>query len=434
VSEQITSPLPAALPAALPATWHWATTWCASAQGPYPSGNATAQPCLDFAFPDPAQGACDQSFRLIVKPAIWGRLARIRLTNAFGSQTVRFGGIHLGMPSSSAALIPGSNQPVTFGGSSELTLPPGACAWSDPVRLPLVEDPHSPLLRAHKLAVSFHVLGTSGPMTWHAKAMGTSYLTPPGAGAAGHLEDEQSFSYSTTSWFFLDAIDVLAPPDTRVVVAIGDSITDGSASTLNGFDRWPDVLQRRLQAEHGNRVAVLNAGIGGNRIAGPPAYSLAEPFPGGPSMADRLARDVLSLSGVTSVIWAEGTNDFGEMGQASVAQVQQTMTDVVMRLRAALRGVTVVGATNHCVSGASIANHGSPVQEAKRQQLNVFIRSCGLFDVIADFDAATFDAQTGRMRAAFIPDSAVGGAGDGVHPNRTGYLAMAQAVPLEPLL
>ncbi|MFZ4285184.1 GDSL-type esterase/lipase family protein [Variovorax sp. HJSM1_2] len=409
----------------------WATTWCASAQGPYPCGNATAQPCLDFAFPDPACGARDQSFRLIVKPAIWGRLARIRLTNAFGSQAVRFGGLHLGMPSSSAGLIPGSNQPVTFGGSDEFTLAPGAWAWSDPVRLPLVDDADSPLLRAHKLSVSFHVLGTSGPMTWHAKAMGTSYLTPPGAGAAGHLEDEQAFPFSTTSWFFLDAIDVMAPADTRVVVAMGDSITDGSASTLNGFDRWPDVLARRLQAQHGNRVAVLNAGIGGNRIAGPATDVRAEPFAGGPSMAARLERDVLSLSGVTSVIWPEGTNDFSEMGQASVAQVQQTMAEVVARLRAALPGVKVIGATNHSVLGAAIANHGSPTQEAKRRELNTFIREGGLFDAVADFDAATFDARTGRMQAAFIPDSAVGGAGDGVHPNRAGYLAMADAVPLD---
>ncbi len=415
-------------------TPRWATTWCASAHGPYPSGNATAQPCLDFAFPNPAQGARDQSFRLIVKPTIWGRVARIRLTNAFGSQAVRFSGIYLGMPSSSAGLIPGSNQPVTFDGRDELTLAPGTWAWSDPVRLPLVDDADSPLLRAHKLAVSFHVLGTSGPMTWHAKAMGTSYLTPPGAGAAGHLEDEQAFPYSTTSWFFLDAIDVMAPADTRVVVAMGDSITDGSASTLNGFDRWPDVLARRLQARHGNRIAVLNAGIGGNRIAGPKAYSLAEPFAGGPSMADRLARDVLSLSGVTSVIWPEGTNDFSEMGQASVAQVQAVMVEVVTRLRVALPGVTVVGATNHCVLGASIANHGSSQQEGKRQALNAFIRNGGLFDAVADFDVATFDAETGRMHAAFIPDSAVGGAGDGVHPNRAGYLAMASAVPIKPLL
>jgi lysophospholipase L1-like esterase len=396
-------------------------------------GNASAQPCLDFAFPDAQRGACDQSFRLIVKPSVWGRRARIRLSNAFGTRDVRFGGIHLGMSADSACLMPGSNRQVTFRGAGTLCLAPGAWAWSDPVDLPGVDDPAHPLLRTQRLAVSFAVEGDSGPMTWHAKAMGTSYLSPPGSGDRGAEEGESAFPFSTTSWFFLDALDMQVPADTRVVLAMGDSITDGSASTLNGFDRWPDVLARRLHAVHGPRVAVLNAGIGGNRVTGPARHTATSPFAGGPSMQDRLERDVLSLSGITSVIWAEGTNDFSELGQASVADMRQALHDVVARLRAGLPGVRVIGATNHSVVGARLANHGSADQEAKRRQLNVFIRGSGLFDAVADFDEATFDEATGAMHPWFVPDSCVGGPGDGVHPNRAGYLAMAHAVPLDAL-
>src|SRR5262249_16861031 len=133
-----------------------------------------------------------------------------------------------------------------------------------------------------KLAISFHVAGESGPMTWHAKALTTSYVTAPGAGSKGKSEDEAAFPYSTASWFFVDAVEMMAPANSFAIVAFGDSITDGTASTMNGDDRWPDVLSRRLHAVHGNRIAVVNAGIGGNQIAGPAEYSPQKPFPGGP--------------------------------------------------------------------------------------------------------------------------------------------------------
>src|SRR5262252_7468601 len=126
------------------------------------------------------------------------------------------------------------------------------------------------------------------------KALTTSYLSAPGAGAKGQLEDEASFPFTTTSWYFLDAVDMMAPSDTQVVVALGDSITDGTASTLNGDDRWPNALARRLHAVYGNRVSVVNAGIGGNQVVGPAEYSAARPFSGGPSALQRLDRDVLS--------------------------------------------------------------------------------------------------------------------------------------------
>ena len=157
-------------------------------------------------------------------------------------------------------------------------------------------------------------------MTWHAKAMTTSYLSGgPGSGAKGAEEGDASFPYPTTSWYFLDALDMMAPTATHTVVAFGDSITDGTASTLNGDDRWPDVVSRRLHAAFGNQFAVVNAGIGGNQVVGPPSLLRAvAPARGGPSALQRLDRDILSLSSVAAVIWLEGINDFSVNGNASV--------------------------------------------------------------------------------------------------------------------
>ena len=259
---------------------NWVVAWTGSVQGPYPIGNPSAQPDQKFAFPDPATGARDQTFRLMVRPDLWGRQARIRLSNAFGTKPVTFDGVHAGLQWASAALVRGSNHQVTFGGKPSITVAPGSSAWSDPVALPFARQPDD--LAGRRLAVSFHVADDSGPMTWHAKALTTSYVTAPGAGAKGALEDEAAFPYATASWFFLDAVEMMAPADAFAVMAFGDSITDGTASTMNGDDRWPDVLSRRLKARYGNKVAVVNGGIGGNQIAGPPSTAPTSRSPAAP--------------------------------------------------------------------------------------------------------------------------------------------------------
>jgi lysophospholipase L1-like esterase len=338
---------------------------------------------------------------------------------------VTFDGAYIGLQWSGSALIPGSNRALRFGGKDSVTVPPGESVWSDPVALPFVKKGVD--LRGRKLAVSFHVVGNSGPMTWHAKALQSSYATLPGGGSRGKDESAAAFPFATASWYFLDALDMSAPRGTAAVVAFGDSITDGTASTMNGDDRWPDVLARRLAG----KWVVVNAGIGGNQVVGPKEYSPAKPFPGGPSALLRLERDVISLSGVKAVIWLEGTNDFSKNGNAEADAVIDGMKQGVARLRAAIPGIKVIGATLTSALGSTSAAHGFELQDEKRKKLNDFIRTSGVFDAVADFDRATLDTTTGGMKPEFVPDSTVGGPGDKLHPNRMGYQAMGMAVPLE---
>jgi lysophospholipase L1-like esterase len=409
----------------------WVTSWGASVQGPYPIGNPSAMPDMSRVFPVPANGARDQSFRLIVRPTLWGRETRIRMTNALGTRLVTFEGVHVGLQNSGAEITAGTNRAITFGGKSSVTIAPGQSVWSDAVTLPFVRDAASNELAGRKLAVSFHVAGESGPMTWHAKSLQSSYVTWPGAGAKGNEESEASFPFATAAWFFVDALDMRAGDDAYAVVAFGDSITDGTASTINGDDRWPDVLDRRLRAAYGNQVAVVSAGIGGNQVVGPAVYPPPKPFPGGPSALSRLERDVLSLSGVKAVIWLEGTNDFSRNGNATFEAVANGMREGVARMRKALPGVRVIGATVVSALGSTSAAHGFKEQDDKRRQLNEFIRTSGVFDGVADFDKVVTDTQTGAMRAEFVPDNTVGGPGDKLHPNRLGYMAMGGAVDLK---
>ena len=410
----------------------WSTSWTASVQGPYPVGNPSAQPDQRFAFPTPPAGANDQTFRLVVRPDLWGRQARLSFSNAFGTKPITFDGIFVGLQLGGAAVVAGTNQPVRFGGRPGVTIAPGEWVWSDAVALPFVADPEALSLAGRKLAVSFHIAGESGPMTWHAKALQTSYVTAPGAGAKGHEEGESAFPFSTASWFFLNAVDVSAPAGTPVIVCLGDSITDGTASTMNGDDRWPDVLSRRLHAAYRNRTAVVNAGIGGNRVTGPEECGPEKPFPGGPSAGQRLERDVLRLSGVTTVIWLEGINDFSKNANAAVEDVVAAMREGVARLRGGIPSIRVIGATVVSALSSTIGNgaYGFPEQDAKRKALNDFIRSSGVFDGVVDFDAVTLDGATGGIKPEFVPESTMGGAGDKLHPNRAGYLAMGMSIDL----
>jgi lysophospholipase L1-like esterase len=381
-------------------------------------------------FPIPEQGARDMSFRMIVKPDVWGTRARIRLSNVFGTKPVTFDGAFVGLQESGSAVVAGTNRAITFKGKPGITVAPGQSVISDPVALPFVRSPSDPMLKGRKLAVSFHVTGESGPITWHAKSLVTSYLTAPGAGSKGGEVAETAFPYSTTSWYFLDELDMFTGDKTTAIVAFGDSITDGTMTTLNGDDRWSDVLSRRLHARFGEEFAVVNQGIGGNRVATPLDYSATNAIPGGPPAILRLERDIIRLPGVKTVIWLEGINDFGA-GNATVASVIEGYTKGVEELRKRIPGVRIFVGTLTTALNSTITSHGRPEVEAKRKELNAFFKSSKLFDGVIDFDAVSLDEKTGELKPEIVPNTSVGGPGDKLHPNRYGYALMGQAIDLD---
>ena len=413
----LVSPLALSLPAQAQGTkgavHNWVAAWTASAQGPYPVGNATAQPELKFALPSAERGASDQTFRLILRPDIWGGQVRIRLSNAFGNKPVSFDDVELALQSSGSVLVAHSSRPVTFDGKAMVVVPAGQSVVSDAIALPWVKDRNDPSLANRKLAVSFHVVGDSGPITWHAKALTTSYISPPGSGSHAREEGEISFPFSSTSWYFLDEVE-MAVPEAQTIVAFGDSITDGTASTLNGDDRWPDVFSRRVHAAFGNRFSVVNEGIGGNMVIGPSNYA-AQPFAGGPAALDRIERDVLSLPHVTKVIFLEGINDFGNAG-AEPEKVEEGLRAFVDKLRARIPAVKLYVGTLTSAVNSTNGSYGAPAVEEKRRAFNRFIRSADIFDGVIDFDAATLDRNTGELKAELQPNSTTGGSGRPASP------------------
>jgi lysophospholipase L1-like esterase len=416
----------------------WVDGWTGSAQGVYPVGYTVGQPgpvglagpgntapLLTAAFPD--NQAHNQTLRMIVPPSVEGTSWRVRLTNEFGTRPVTFGRAYVGLQRIGGNVVPGTNRVLTFSGRRSVTVPAGRTTLSDPVSVKVTDA------QSQHLAVSVYVAGDSGPITWHAAAFTTSYLSDPNAGDRTADVADTAFPHSTTSWFFVSEVQVQRR-DAATVVAFGDSITDGFFSTINGRDRWPDVLQRRLdEREPAHReVSVVTEAIGGNmvtRVGRPPGG--CTPCDGPPAV-DRLDRDVLNRPGVRVVIILEGINDLGG-GGATAEQVIAGYQEIIRRVHA--RGIKIIGATLTPSAGTTFGLYGTPETDAKRRTINNFIRTSGMFDGVADFSAVTEDpANPGHLLPAYDTNSSVGGPGDHLHPNRAGFLAMGGAVDVSQVL
>ena len=338
-----------------------------------------------------------------------GTRLRVVLSNTFGTAPLEIGGAHVALRDKEAAIAAQSGRRLTFSGRASFTIPAGAVIVSDPVDLavPPLAD----------LAIDVFVPGALGamdsPLTSHNGAFQTNYIS-----SAGNHVGMPSLPVEATigSWFLIARVEVVAEPPTAVVVAVGDSITDGSRSTPDTNNRWPDHLARRLTARGGARIAVLNAGIGGNRLLSEGAAQA------GVNVLARFDRDVLLQPGVTHVVVMEGINDIGQARQnasPSAADLIAAHQQLIARARA--RGLKVYGATLTPFEGA---NYWTAEGEAKRQALNQWIRTSGSYDAVIDFDAVTRDPQNPTK---FAPQY---DSGDHLHPSDAGYRAMGEAVDL----
>ncbi|MBY0279325.1 SGNH/GDSL hydrolase family protein [Candidatus Binatia bacterium] len=359
-------------------------------------------------------GFSDQTLRLIVSPHGAGATLRIRLTNRYAAAPVTFAEVHVGRRAQGAALVAGSNRRVSFGGARSVTVPAGQTVVSDPVRLEVrpFDD----------LAVSIRIDGTTGPGPVHLLASQTSYVTPPGASARGDEEDGDAYTQPTTSLHYLAAIDVREGRTEGAIGIIGDSITDGIASTPDTNRRWPDVLQRRLLAEPRlARLAVLNAGISGNQVTRAHATF-------GDAAVDRVTPDLLELSGLRALMFLEGINDIGgnTPPRATAAEIIAGYRRLIAAARE--RGLAIMALTlTPTAPNPGLPGHTDEQAVAVRRDVNHWLRTSGELDAVFDAEEALTDPATGVVAAAF--DS-----GDGLHPNDAGMEAIAATVELDALL
>ncbi|QEM83929.2 SGNH/GDSL hydrolase family protein [Halomonas binhaiensis] len=383
----------------------WVASWTASPQAVWEPG---------FLFPTNVPNELhDQTVRQVARISLGGRRLRIVLSNAYGKAPLVIGGASVGREGMQGALA-GELLPVTFDGEPTVTIAPGASLTSDLIALPLAA--------LSRVSVSLYLPQKTPLSTFHWDGRQTAWI------AAGNWTAERDLAVdaqATTARLLLSAIEVEAEASAWSVAAIGDSITDGAAASLDADTRWTDFLAERLAPQG---VAVINAGISGARL-------LSDGM--GVNALARLERDVLAQPGVRSVVVLLGINDISWPGTAFFPDGSRPALETLVSgyrqliARARSRGLRVIGATLPPFLGAlpdtPLEDYYHPDKDTLRQQVNAWIRESDAFDAVVDFDAVLRDPDNpARMAEPF--DS-----GDHLHPGDAGNRAMAEAVALDTL-
>ena len=389
---------------------HRVTAWATAAYAPFAAPGVPEEPALE-----------NKTIRMVIRPTVGGHSLQLRFSNEFGTLPVRIGAAHLAITDRDSAIQPGTDRLLTFAGKSSISIPAGAPFLSDPVEMDI-----TPFA---ELTISIYLPEKTPLTALHGLAKHTSWIAAGDQSARLNTTDAKS----RDSWFFLSSLEVLAPDNASAIVAFGDSITDGTGSGINHYANWPDKLAQRFAASHPERsTAILNEGIGGNRILHDAA---------GAAALARFDRDVLARNGVKEVIVLEGINDIGfprirmdelklpttpknpfvgekVSAEEIIGGLQQIIT------RAHEHGIRIFGATLTPFQGT---NSWDTEGEAIRQSVNKWIRTAGAYDGFVDFDAVIRDPKDpSRMNAIY--DS-----GDHIHPGDAGYQAMANAIDLNML-
>ena len=389
----------------------WVAAWASSPQASAPDSK------------EPLLNLDDQTVRERVRLSAGGARIRLRLSNEYGSTPLLLGAVTVAAPNGPAGVKPGSIQTVAFGGRSSIAIPAGAPILSDPVAFPVASG--------DEISISLYFPKRVATPTMHWLALKRAVVSKQGDQTrADQIQD----GAMTSSSILVSAVLVPAQPSQRLVVAFGDSITDGDRSTVDADRNWPSDLVRRLANSPGRApVAVVNEGIVGNRLLSD--CFMAEVGCFAVSALARFDRDVLTLPGVTHVVLLAGINDIGfpgaKLGGSLLANAadERTPEEIIggyrqLVARAHANGIKVIGATLLPFEGVIVPGYYSEPKEAARQSVNKWIRSSGAFDAVIDFDAVLRDPDyPSRLAPVFASK-------DRLHPNDAGYQAMADAIDL----
>jgi lysophospholipase L1-like esterase len=415
---------------------HWVGTWATSPQ---------AYNGITFN---------NQTLRMIVRVSVGGRKVRVRFSNAYGTQPLLIGAAHIALRAPCTLMYPGylyipgpppiqppppggtcptvagsaivraSDRVLTFGGSTSIKVFPGAVMVSDPVDLDVPD--------LADLAVSFYLPGSIDPtsgnlITRHGTAKQTSYISASDTGDLTAAAEMPGNTTLTTSWYFVNTVEVRASEQTGAIVTLGDSITDANVSTQDMNFRWPYELARRLNSRHGNRkMGVLDHGTGGDKVTWD---STTPPLGGNDSGQHRFDRDVIAAPGVTHVIVLLGVNDLRN-APADNPDLVVTADEVIsgykqMILRAHSAGIKIYGGTLVPWWQSIFTGDNWTLEKwQKHQAINNWIRTSGAFDGVVDFESCLADPSDPRKMLP-IYDS-----GDHLHPGDLGYVHMGDCIDL----
>lgn len=395
--------------APMPAEKRWIGAWATAIYGPYPVGALSQAYVPVF----PTNAVLDQSLRMIVHPSIGGDTVRACFSNLHGTEPLQIASASVAKSTDglTAAITAGTAVALQFDGAPSVAIPAGEKRCSDAATFSYAFG--------DDIAVSFHVPGPGGPISWHSEAFATQWVSAPMSGDVTGDASGAMFPLSSRSWFYLSDLEVVAPtPAATTISVFGDSITDGFVSTIGLNHRYPDFLARRLQAA-GLPAGVRNLGINGNTVGD--AHS--GPMYGDPALI-RFTRDALVGSNIKSVFVLIGTNDIGSSRPAT------EVYEGLLQLAAAAH------AAKACIVVSTVLPRDDPplpfgwditTEEPQRQALNRMILASTAFDTVVDVAAAMASPLSPDLpdQPYFV---------EGLHPNSLGMERLANAIPLEPLL
>ena len=389
----------------------WVPCWAASPQPIAPDDLPPAPYTRD------GVTLADSTLRQTLRVSATARLLRLRICNGYGEAPLEVADVYLARPAGgragAGAIQPGTGHRVTFDGRASATVPAGGEVACDPVGFAVEAGDN--------VCVTMYLPGglPAAGLTGHPGSRTTSHLAPGNQARQVDLAGATAVEH----WYLLSGVEACSPPSTAAAAAVmlGDSLTDGRGSTTNGNDRWPDRLMDRLRADPATaHVAIVNAGIGGNRVLNDGL---------GPSGLSRLGRDALDRAGVAWLVVFEGVNDIGT-AEATEAAQRRVVDELIaayeeVARRAGAAGIRVYGATLSPFGGNPEYDDPGGTRAASRRAVNDWIRTAGRFDATLDFDRAVRDpADPGRLLPAYD-------VGDHLHLNPAGYQALADAVPVE---
>jgi lysophospholipase L1-like esterase len=363
----------------------------------------------------------NSTIRQTIQVSIPGKRIRLRLSNAFGATDLPISAVTIALPVDGAAgtskIQTRTLKSINFSGKSSIIIPNGALAVSDPIDFEVKA-------RTTVAITMYLESGQQGnDITSHPGSRTTSFFSH-----GNHVSDADLTDPSTSSaahWYFISALEVLAPTSTSAFVVVGDSITDGRGSETNNNNRWADLLSiRLLNNPRTSNIAIANEAAGGNRV-------LHDGL--GPNALGRIDRDVLAQSGVKYALIYEGINDIGTGNTTTSAAEQQDTSDrliwayqqIAERIQTAGIKAFIVTITPFMYPADQFQPTWDAERERTRQRVNKWIRENDVFDGVVDFDAVLRDpAQKNIMQARYS-------SGDYLHPNVLGYQTLANAFPLD---
>jgi lysophospholipase L1-like esterase len=358
--------------------------------------------------PQSTQTFDNQTLRLNVFAQLGGTQARVKFTNKFTTVPLTVDAAHMALRTTGAAIDPATDHVLTFKGQGKVTIAPGEELWSDPVPLPIKQHTD--------VTISVFIPDSYRPTGFHPTGLKTSYIAAGDLTAAATLPTSggrggRGPNRSIDQVFLVSGLQVLAPTNTRVIVTLGDSITDGAASATDANASWPDILSKRLpKLPDGTPVAVINMGIGSNRFVSADQA--------GPTGTKRFDDDVLARPNVTHLIIMEGINDISYEHVKPEVLIDAYKAAIA---KAHAKGIKVFMATLLPIQNSV---KDTPENLATQQAVNQWIRSGEGFDGVIDFEKVIQDPQNPlRIRANLT--------GDFVHPNTQGYKLMGDSIDLK---